>query len=91
LPLLSIQALQALMTRISSVDVVSSLDGLHAVHQSMAQRTAAGAHVLTRVRGLLGDLRALREVVRAEEEEVYGLYDGTYEGEVGDSALAHKK
>ncbi|EFJ46923.1 hypothetical protein VOLCADRAFT_92728 [Volvox carteri f. nagariensis] len=76
-----LQALLSLVPRVSSSDVTASLEGLHAVHQGIAQRATEGVQQASRTRQVLADLRAMREVLKAEEDEMYGTYEGSYREE----------
>ncbi|GIL73694.1 hypothetical protein Vretifemale_3835 [Volvox reticuliferus] len=76
-----LKAVLSLGPRVSSPDVVSSLEGLHAVHQAMATHASEAVRQAARARQQLADLRAMRDVLRAEEAEVYGVHDGSYNGE----------
>ncbi|GIL49389.1 hypothetical protein Vafri_5754 [Volvox africanus] len=75
-----LKATLSLSPRVSSPDVVSNLEGLHAVHQAMATRASEAVRQAARARQQLADLRAMRDVMQAEEAEVFGVYDGEREG-----------
>ncbi|GLI61242.1 hypothetical protein VaNZ11_003543 [Volvox africanus] len=75
-----LKATLSLGPRVSSPDVLSSLEGLHAVHQAMATRASEAVRQAARARQQLADLRAMRDVLQAEEAEVFGVNDGDHEG-----------